>query len=483
MNKINELEFLRSCFIAFLLLFTPLCNAGSLIITNNSPTSIICQTNQNRITINTKQTYTLSPTPKNPLTKVACNKISHNHINVTSKSSDHFFLYNPQTQQTFSVLLAPYIPTYPYGDFSLMLKRIVTEFQTQYPTISLNLVISKQPQYDIYTHQNLPRLLNRQGFDAIETDMMLLPFMVENNLILPYKITTEKFWPAAVSAVTYEHKTYGVPSWMCLEFIFSHDQKIQNINSLEQLVAFLNTTSNAHFPALIGDFSGQYTWTLGPLYFNIYTANHETDKNKITNQTPEYSTIANLLTLTDQCNANNNNKCTNNYYHNLDEGELPKLFAQQKNTAYLGFTEHAFYIRLFDQRPFFAIPVPWGKKINPLAYTDAYVVNKYRCNNPKCLMAFKNFTDYMNSYPTRKWIVYSEDLPPNLPPRHLFPAIKEFYAHLSPTLNDGIYEEFMKIIPVTRAMPSFKLKNRIEFHKKICKIIKTSHPQYHCEIE
>jgi hypothetical protein len=70
--------------------------------------------------------------------------------------------------------------------------------------------------------------------------------------------------------------------------------------------------------------------------------------------------ITNLIRVTDLCDSNEENKCTNGYYGGLGEGELPKLFAQDNGHAYVGFSENSFYMNLFSSKPFYAIPMPFG---------------------------------------------------------------------------------------------------------------------------
>jgi len=483
--KNNNLSAL--CLFVLLTLFSVQSYAGTLIIQNNSNQPIICKTGNTRasyehVEIAPAKSLHLSPNLQNGLSIidwVKCGRLEHNNIGVTATSSDHFFLYNNQAEDVLSVLLYPYIPTYPFGDFSTLLKKLVTEFQAQSPKISLNAVMSESPEYDVYTYANFAKLLGKDGFDIVETDTMLLAYLVESGFILPIDAaSTSNFWPAAIEAASYKDKLYGIPSWMCMEFLYARDPKIAEITSLFTLVDYLNNLPQDR-TRLIGVFNG--SWTIPPLYLNAYTALYGyKDIEKIPYQQPTNEVVKNLVYLTDQCVYNKENKCTNGFYHDLNEGKIPKLFAQKNSHAYIGFSEHSFYMRLFDKTPFYAAPVPFGKEINTLTYTDAYVKNAVRCNTDSCTAAFKAFTDYMSKLETRQWIVYSKDLPTDMPPRRLLPAIRKFYDKTSDDYPDGIYENFAKIAPNVRASPHISKDRKAQFNIEICKIIKTISPDYHC---
>lgn len=489
MNRINmntkpTIYFLGVIF----LLCSATSYAGKLIIKNASNQSIICQIgndqiNVKRTAVKPNKTFSFYPNKNNPpiINWVKCGKLKHNHIGVTPKSSDHFFIYDERAQNVLSVLLYPYIPTYPYGDFSAMLRRLVTEFQAQHPTISLNLVISNLPEYDSYTYANFAHLLGQDGFDVVEVDTMLLPDLVAKGLILPLNTIVDNFWSAAIAGASYQGKLYGVPSWLCMEFLFTHERPQHEIESLSALVDYLSHLSPDR-TRLIGDFNNR--WTIAAFYLNASTAWYGY-KNlaKIPYQHAVNEVVRNLVALTDQCYAKQQNRCTNLDYQSLQEGEIQKLFAQNKSHAYIGYSETSFYMKLFTSAPFYAVPMPFGKQINTLVYTDAYVKSASRCNNDSCASAFKAFTDYMSKVETRKWIVESEDLGMKKPPRRLLPAIKEFYEKINLDDADGIYKEFVKIASRVKAFPPVSKERIKKLRIEICEIIKTTRPEYQCQVD
>lgn len=458
--------------------------AGKLTIRNISNEIISCQIGDDskNVTIVPNRSVDFYPSNQSGMrviNQVKCGNIEHHNIGVAEGSSDHFFIYNGKAKSVLSVLLYPYIPSYPYGDFSSLLNRVVSEFQAESPTISLNAVASKAPEYDIYTYDNYPKLLGKDGFDIVEVDAVLLQYLVDNSYIIPVSVKVDDFWPASIEGASYRGKTYGVPSWMCTEFLFVRDEKIEGMKSLKELVEVYLSRLSPDQPRLIGDFNG--LWNMTAMYLDAYTDMYGyKDLEKIVYEQPKPEVVANLVYLTDQCTFDNKNNCTNLYYHNLDESAVPTVFAQNQSHAYVGFSESSFYTRLADKTPFYATPQPFGPTLNNLTYTDIYVANASRCSDPSCLENYQAFANYMSKVETRKWIAYSEDLASGLPPRRLLPAIKMFYQQKDLDFSDGIYEGFLRMVPTARAMPTMSKERRDELNSEICKIIQASRPEYRC---
>jgi thiamine pyridinylase len=459
--------------------------AGKLVIHNTSEKNLICHidgyADSIHIAPNTKifiAQSNIKSTINWTINWVECNGLKQRNTHITSTSSTHWFIFNGKAANVFNVLLYPYIPSYPEGDFSALVKRMTEEFQALHPEVLVNIVISTDSYLDPYTFANLPNLLGPEGYDLVELDTMLLGEVVRQGFVAPVKLAPNKFWPAAYQAATYGHQAYGVPSRVCAYFLFSHDRTIENgFQSLNSLITYLHKLPSNRTP-LIGDFNG--SWNLPSFYLQSYASIYgKAYLNKILARAIDQTSINALSMLDEECSFEGNNKCINDYYHKQPPGTIEQDFANGKAHTYLGFSEASFYIKLNSSANVYATQIPYGDHFYPLVYTDVYVKNAV-CKDQTCNANFKNFTDYMNKVSTQLWINFSEDLQPTMPPRYLLSAVKQFYD-VPRVRADVLYSDFTRSILSAVDYPNNVTKEQhLSANRNMCASLKVIMPGYGC---
>ncbi|HEY9675771.1 MAG TPA: hypothetical protein V6D11_30285 [Waterburya sp.] len=471
--------------------FPGVAHAGQFLIHNSTNHPINCHADgyPERLAVSPNETFTLARESSiSKIDWVECEGYTVGKLNVTSSSPDRYLSFNGQAKQTLSVLLYPYLPTTPDGNFQPMVERIVNEFQAKNPDILLNAVLTLNGDYDTYTYENLPILLGKDGFDVVELDTFMFNYLVEHHLIVPTPkgISTSEFWPVGLSASTYNGTLYGIPSWLCSYFLFARDQKIWTIDSVEKLIDYF-VVPPSRWPNLIADFNS--FWNLISFYLDGYADLYGLDQVPNALIKPiDSAVINNLVKMTGECRVGPNNNCINKYY-NTNPSMSVQDFAQGTGDSLIGFSEQSFSILTSNPKSslFFATAAPYGSQLFPLLFTDSFVFNSSTCRdtNSKCQVASVQFMKYMNSLETKLWITFSKDLPNGTPPRRSLPAIQAFYQHPD-VRNDELYPQFEKILQNKNAnFPnSISPEKQYSMYFDICRAFNEAEPDYpRCDLQ
>src|SRR5689334_4790230 len=113
---------------AFCILFflnVNLAFSNQLIIQNTSDKKLLCRIDKSSkvFEVLPRQQFSFSLNDNiSEINSVECNGLKARNMRLTKNTSDHWFIYNGKANRVLNVLLYPYIPTLPYGDFSSLLK-------------------------------------------------------------------------------------------------------------------------------------------------------------------------------------------------------------------------------------------------------------------------------------------------------------------------------------------------------------------------
>jgi len=273
---------------------------------------------------------------------------------------------------------------------------------------------------------------------------------MRQGLIRPWEPTPnpDDWHQAARQAVSLDGTTYGIPHWLCGDFVFTRRQEVARARNAAELRAALDRATTLFH--LAGRISG--SWNLPSLYLDAYAdtygADHVTDALR-----PELDdrALAGLRTVTQACTINGSNPCLTADYSNTTAA--PYLFADRQADTVLGYSERLHYIlrRTGRQQGIYLASAPLGDGNHPLLFVDAFVLRK-DCSGD-CEKAARAFTDYMNRPETMSWILMSEDAGATGVPRYLLPATNSAYA--APAVRkDPYYRQMQRITQDARPYPN-----------------------------
>jgi thiamine pyridinylase len=325
-------------------------------------------------------------------------------------------------------------------------------------------------------------LLSADGYDVIELDTLYLGFLASANLITPAKIVGDAPWPVALAASTYKGVLYGVPSWMCMDFLFSFSSSLKNVHTLGDLLNFESANPKSK-PALVADYDG--SWRLPSIYINAYvqTYGYENLANALS-MPPDPTVIANLKALVDTCELGSGNPCIDGTNHGEPVGTIERIFANGNASSDLGFSEQSFYV-ITNQSiagELAIVPMTWGETSQPLLFSDTFVTNKSTCSSDTCQLDSSIFTSLMTSLNTKNYISFSQDLSPDMPPRHLLVATQLFWNQ-EQVKEDPLYQQIVPVLQTGQPFPNEISKlQQLEMSFAICAALKEKLPNYKCKL-
>lgn len=397
---------------------------------------------------------------------------------ITADGPNGRLIVNGQQVRTLNASLYPFIPNVPGETFDALVRILTNRYQQMYPDVLLHLVMD--PNVDIYSFTNLPKLLGAGGFDVLEMDMLYLGFVANTGLINQAVISGTQPLPVARQAVTYLDQVWAVPSWLCIDFFYGRQEKVQSIGSLPQLLSYLKTMP-AGPPALVGDFNG--SWRLPAMYINSYvqTYGYNNLPNAF-NMPPDPQAISNMVTLTDTCAAYGYNNCTNNSFHSQPNGTTELWFARNYASNDVGFSEQSFYMNYYQiTYPLYAVPMPWGPFPQPLLYADGLVTSSTTCRPATpCSRDAQNFMNMITDPQTKLLIVTSADYQGTQPWRTLLVPSQDFYK-LPQISRNVLYQQYARVFADAQPFPnSFTAAQQTQMATQICQALKQFRSGYYC---
>lgn len=460
--------------------------AGQLIMSNISDKPISCKVDAYEKPVVVPPAVTIQLHPNMALSApainhVECGALRARMMNITPTGPDGILVLNGQQTRSLNVLLYPYIPTLN-GDFSALAKYIVYTYQAKNPQVMLNAVMN--PSIDIYDFATLQQLAGPNGYDVLELDMTFLGFLVTNKLIAPVSLPGDQPWPVAKATATWNGTLYGVPSWLCTNFIYYLNNDPKKRRPQEQLRAqFLKDTR-----LLVSDFDG--SWQLPAMYLNAYvqTYGYGSINNAFTSPL-DANVVENLVGFATMCSGSDGNPCIDGRYHSAADGTVEKVFATGNAFLDIGFSERSFFINLYQTVPGFlmAEPVLWNTPYSStlLLYTDAFVTNASTCGSGTCSSDSQLFTTLMTSSEMKSYIAFSSDLPAGTPARRLLAATQTFWS-TTQVQQDALYQQFAVVFNgqqyTMQPFPNwFTPTQKQAMSGGVCDSLKKSLPNYSCK--
>jgi thiamine pyridinylase len=467
-------------------------HAGQLILKNTSSAPITCTvdgwTTQSGakfdwvITVQPKQNFYVGQNmDRSPqiINWANCQGLRTQSMTIMPNGPSGTLLFNGQQTRVLNVSMYPYLPTLPQDTFSSLVNYVVQTYQQQNPLILLNAVLSSEVH--IYDFAALPSLLGKQGFDVIELDALYLGFLASSNLINPATITGDRPLPLALQTATYEGQLWGIPSWLCMDFIYGSSPLLNQVNSLGSLLRYFGQLPAAK-PAVVGSFNG--SWRLPSMYINAYVQTYGyASMSKALQMPPDLQVINNLVLLTDGCDSGGVNNCTNNKYHDMPNGATESVLATKQASDDMGFSEQSFYINLYGPvQPLYAIPAAWGQTAQPLLFSDVFVTNKSTCaQGTVCADDATAFTTLMTGAAMKSYIVESSDLPPGTPWRTLLVSTQPFYQQAK-IVSNPMYQQYVSVFANGKPFPNnFTESLQTTMSYAICTALKAQRPAYKCK--
>lgn len=466
--------------------------AGQLLLVNEGAQPLTCtvdgwtlgsgSTFDWTITVQPNQTYYVGQNTLRAGAAVIdwadCNGLSTRAMNVTPDGPDGRLVFNGQQTRVLNAALYPYLPTVPGGQFETLVAHVVETFQAQNPEVLLSAQLNGKT--DIYSFENLPVLLGPQGLDVIELDTLYMGFLVSETLINPAQITGEQPLDVAVAASTIGDQLWGVPSWLCMDFVYGRDPAIQGISSLSGLVTYLGTQPDTR-PALVGDFNG--SWRLPSIYINGYVQTYGYGQiNQALQMPPDQGVIDNLVSLSDACAFDGVNNCTNGVFHGGANGTTEQVFATGNASTDMGFSEQSFFINYYaPPAPLYVIPAPWGQQPQPLLFSDTFVTSRATCaTSSACASDAQAFTTLMTSLDMKNYIVEAQDLEPGSPWRTLLVAAEAFYQQPQ-IVQNPLYQQYQQVFATAQPFPNaFTAQSQADMAAAVCASLKQAQPAYVC---
>jgi thiamine pyridinylase len=466
--------------------------AGELVILNVSSSAIVCHVDGYTadsgwpatwdVGVQPGESVRLEPNYKHPDRVVIdwadCGGLRTRGMDITPERPDGLILFTGKQKRVLNVALYPYIPTYPSGNFGKLLDHIVNIYQVANPEVLLNAVMADGEA--IYNFGALPSLLSESGYDVMELDTLFVGFLVSNSYITPAKISGDPPWPVALAASTYKDVLYGVPSWLCMDFIFSFSPKLKSVHSLKELLHFVAGVPKAK-PAMLGDYDG--SWRLPSIYINAFVQTYGYENiAKATVMPPDAPVIANLSALVATCKLDGANTCVDGTNHVAPSGTIEKVFANGNAGSDMGFSEQSFYIVLNKTMAgnISAIPATWGAHPLPLLYSDTFVTSSKTCSADPCQSDSVAFTSLMTGSDMKYYIAFSQDLS-DMPPRHLLVATKPFWD-VKDVKRDFLYQQIKPLLETAQPFPNtFETATQDAMDVQICKALKAQVPGYKCK--
>jgi thiamine pyridinylase len=469
-------------------------NAGELLLRNVSPSAIVCHADGYTadtgwpvtwdIAVQPGELVRLEPNYKSPNGAVIdwaeCGDLQTRGMDITPERPDGLIIFTGKQSRVLNAALYPDIPSHPNSNFGKLLDHVVNAYQAANPDVLLNVVMADDDK--IYSFKELPPLLSASGYDVIELDTLYLGFLASAGLITPAKITGESPWPVAQAASTYNGVLYGVPSWLCMDFVFSFSPALKSVHSLSELLQF-ETKGRKEKPALLADYYG--SWRLPSIYINAYVQTYGYQSlAKALVMPPDSVVIANLKALLTTCQFESANACVDGTNHNEPDGTIERVFANGNARSDMGFSEQSFYVVLNQSVAgnIAIIPTTWGAHPQPLLYSDTFVTNKSACSADPCQSDAAAFTNLMTGSAMKSYIAFSQDLSVDMPPRHLLVATQPFWS-LDQVKKDNVYQQVEPVLKIGQPFPNtFTQQLQAEMDSKICDAVKKEVPNYKCKL-
>jgi len=232
------------------------------------------------------------------------------------------------------VALYPFVP-----DRVALFEKLESRFECDHPGVNVVLVSSPNATDDYYADDKSAH----KGFqyvsaDVYEIDTILLAEFIALGKIAPISLPYDDFPPEAIKAVSRDGKVFGVPHWLCGNFLFyrAGDVEVANARSWGDLSRILTSRNQD----LLVDFKGRST--LGEWYFTVLSAivGLDTAQQQIVDDSPvNMDAVGYLQNILEECPEG---YCRSDALHN-NTGFYARAFIHGKAAVYAGYSETISY--------------------------------------------------------------------------------------------------------------------------------------------
>ena len=494
----REELWLAGAILALALMSASAARAGELMVYNLSGRPITCSVDgytkasgadtDVAFRVDPGQRLNIPPSFKakdHTLNSVDCGELRTRAMNITPEGPDRVLFLNGHQHRVLNALLYASIPTDPRVGFTPLVRWLALSYQAAHSDVLVNIVID--PSIDVYSFGNLKNsIFSATGFDVAEIDTVFLKWLKDQGLISPAHITGDEPWPVGKQAVTIDGQPYGVPSWLCSDFLFSTGSDVKNIKTFADLQAFLAKAPGGR-RGLVGDLDG--TWTIPALYLQAFVQSHADMTAAAAAAAPtDTAVIKRLAKFGNYCSLSNADPCIDGTFHNAKDGAVEQDFVAEEGGTDIGFSERSFFLAYYQSVPaaLSLTAMPWGDKPDAprLVYSDAFITNRAACGKDPCETDAAGFAAFMTAAATKKYIAMAADLPGGDPPRHLLVATKPFYDDKDVN-GDPVYSQLAAGFLNGNVRPyltSFSPKLQYDLLSGICPALQKESPGWKCKI-
>jgi thiamine pyridinylase len=235
---------------------------------------------------------------------------------------------------TLRVALYPFVP-----DRLALFQKIEAIFECENPGVNVVLISSPNATDNYYDDDDAKKKgIQFVDADVYEIDTVLLSDFVNLGKIAPIELPFDDLAPETVKAVTRNSNVYGVPHWLCGNFLFyrKSDAAIANAVTWKELVGTLGKRR----ATLLVDLKGRST--LGEWYLTALSANVglEAAQTQIVSKAPvETSAISYLQQILSACAVG---FCRSQTLHD-NTGFYARAFVRGQAAVYIGYSETIYY--------------------------------------------------------------------------------------------------------------------------------------------
>jgi thiamine pyridinylase len=246
----------------------------------------------------------------------------------------------PRPDLPASVPVILRVALYPFTPDRLALfQKIESVFECENPNVNVVLISTKNATDNYYSDDEK----KKKGFrfveaDVYEVDTILLSDFIKLGKISPISLPFSDFAPEGIAAVTRNGAIFGVPRWLCGNFLFYRraDTQIRDVQTWRELRDLLAARSQG----LLVDFKGRST--LGEWYLTALASFVGVDlaqQRIVDGLAIDSSAISSLQDILAVCPVG---YCRNEKLHN-NTGFYARAFVRGQAPVYIGYSESISY--------------------------------------------------------------------------------------------------------------------------------------------
>src|SRR5262245_43177112 len=241
-----------------------------------------------------------------------------------------------EPRRPLRVVLYPFVPD-KVGLFWM----VEQSFERSNPNIDLQILDLSDNYYD----PESPHAITNTEADVLEIDSVFMQDLINDRKIQPIsaalRASVGPMLRVAEDAVSSGSSWFGIPHWVCTNFLFSRPEDALNAAATLDDVVNAITAKHAAGRGLLIDMKGRST--LGELYLDALLDKYRTLPSAarfvpVANR--DQTVIEDLKTVRALCDAD---LCRDSDYHER-VGFYARLFARGQGRALVGYSERLYYV-------------------------------------------------------------------------------------------------------------------------------------------